>query len=81
MAHTVEITRDDAIRAVRRLGNMEETTINGITYTRMSSDVGTEIKVSPHGTTGDYDKDSYFFYWCDIPEKFEEGKTYTLVIE
>lgn len=81
MATTVKISGANAVFYVRALKDMQEVVIDGTVYTRMDGDCGVEIKVSPHGTEGDYDKGAAWVYYCDIPTLFEEEKTYILTVD
>jgi len=56
------------IRALRKLGDMQERTIGSTVWMKFAD--ARQFKVSPHGRSGDYDRESFWVDYDDLEEYF-----------
>lgn len=66
-----ELTKEDA-RSLLQLREGCAAELRGVTYTRF----GDEVKVSPHGAAGDYDRDHTWIDREDLRFLANDGRNY-----
>jgi len=62
------VTTNPHVKALRRLPDMGERVIDGAVWTKLSETK--EFKVSPKGTTGDFDTDCYWVEYSELEDQF-----------